>query len=196
MVVLARAVVCLCLCFSLCHVRGNYIPGKMNEIIMNLLQHYNIPESERYNGEPIFVKDSIPRNMEEKKVFMRGVLDAYDSLFNQMLKELPTPIPHTTGSNNLPAVAGGEGGEGKDVRTGLNVLHKMVKDLIKNGYQKHEQLLKSLKNIHHLKMDNRTVQSKALGELVWLYDEASEINDTKRRRRRGSARKGKTHSRG
>lgn len=48
-----------------------------------------------------------------------------------------------------------------------------------------------------LKMDNAVVQSKALWELPWLYEEASQLSEIqmRRRRRRRQARKLKTHQR-
>lgn len=36
----ARVVVCLCLGWAVCQVRGSYIPVEMNRTIQNLLQHY------------------------------------------------------------------------------------------------------------------------------------------------------------
>lgn len=36
----ARLVVCLCLGWTVCQVRGSYIPVEMNRTIQNLLQHY------------------------------------------------------------------------------------------------------------------------------------------------------------
>ncbi|KAF3859693.1 hypothetical protein F7725_022101, partial [Dissostichus mawsoni] len=166
MVVSAKSVVCLCFLFSVCHVRGAYISPKMNRTILNLLKHYNISKEEKYNGQLVFSKESIP----EKLV---------------MLKELPTPLPHTTGSKG----GVGEGGAGEDVRTELNYILKMVLKLKTSHYKEQDNLLSSLNKLIGIKKDNATVQSKALGELPWLYEEASDLkNEIQSRRRRRQAR--------
>ncbi|XP_033991650.1 interferon gamma-like [Trematomus bernacchii] len=190
MVVSAKSVVCLCFLFSVCHVRGAYIPPKMNRTILNLLKHYNISKEEKYNGQLVFSKEAIPEKLLEKRVFMRGVLETYETLISKMLKELPTPLPDTKGGV-------GEGGAGEDVRTELNYILQKVLELKKNQYKEHDNLLSSLKKLISIKMDNATVQSKALGELPWLYEEASDLNnEIQSRRRRRQARKVKTHQRG
>ncbi|KAK1906137.1 Interferon gamma [Dissostichus eleginoides] len=190
MVVSAKSVVCLCFLFSVCHVRGAYISPKMNRTILNLLKHYKISKEEKYNGQLVFSKESIPEKLVEKRVFMRGVLETYETLINQMLKELPTPLPQTTGSKG----GVGEGGAGEDVRTELNYILKMVLKLKTSHYKEQDNLLSSLNKLIGIKKDNFTVQSKALGELPWLYEEASDLNnEIQSRRRRRQARRFKPH---
>ncbi|XP_033933577.1 interferon gamma 1 [Pseudochaenichthys georgianus] len=190
MAVSAKSVVCLCFLFSFCHVRGAHIPLKMNRTILNLLKHYNISKEEKYNGQLVFSKESIPEKLLEKRVFMRGVLETYETLINKMLKELPTPLPHASGSV-------GEGGAGDDVRTELNYILTMILKLKTIHYNEQDNLLSSLKKLIGIKMDSATVQSKALGELPWLYEEASDLNnEIQSRRRRRHAQRVKTHQRG
>ncbi|XP_034382228.1 interferon gamma-like isoform X1 [Cyclopterus lumpus] len=201
MVTTVRAVVCLSLWLVVCQVRGSYIPPKMNRTIYNLLQHYKIPSRERFNGKPVFSRDPLAGKMEAKRVFMGGVLETYEKLIGQMLKQLPTPTPQTAGSNELPGSAaiadGGEVGAGEDVRTQLSYILKKVQELRKHRYQEQEKLLQELRDLKHIQMDNLVVQSKALWELPWLYEEASSLYEIKmerrkRRRRRRQARRVKT----
>ncbi|KAK9525962.1 hypothetical protein VZT92_016627 [Zoarces viviparus] len=188
MVATAKAVVCLSLWLIVCQVRGAYIPLKMNRTINNLLQHYKIPQRERFDGKPVFSIPPLAGKMEAKRVFMGGVLETYEKLLGQMLKELPTPTPQTAGSNKIPAAAvtsrGGEVGAGEDVRTELSYILKMVQELKKHRYQEQEKLLQELRALKHIQMDNLKVQSKALWELPWLYEEASSLYDIKMERRR------------
>ncbi|XP_039647037.1 interferon gamma-like [Perca fluviatilis] len=191
----ARAVVCLSLWLSVCQVRGAYIPAEMNETIQGLLQHYTIPIKERFNQKPVFSHEALNGQMEGKRVFIGGVLETYEKLIGQMLKQQPTPTPQTAGSTERPASAGDA-----NVRKGLNYILKKVKELKKHHYKEQEKLLQELKALEHIKLDNRVVQSKALRELLWLYEEASSLNDEielrrRRRRRRRQARRVKTHPR-
>uniref|UniRef100_A0A8C3G8C8 Interferon gamma n=1 Tax=Cyclopterus lumpus TaxID=8103 RepID=A0A8C3G8C8_CYCLU len=181
MVTTVRAVVCLSLWLVVCQVRGSYIPPKMNRTIYNLLQHYKIPSRERFNGKPVFSRDPLAGKMEAKRVFMGGVLETYEKLIGQMLKQLPTPTPQTAGSNE----------------TQLSYILKKVQELRKHRYQEQEKLLQELRDLKHIQMDNLVVQSKALWELPWLYEEASSLYEIKmerrkRRRRRRQARRVKT----
>nr|BCK60960.1 interferon gamma [Sebastiscus marmoratus] len=203
MVATVRAVVCLSLWLSVCQVRGSHIPQEMNKTIQNLLQHYKIPLRERFNGKPVFSREPLAGKMEVKRMFMGGVLETYEKLISHMLNQLPTPTPQTAESNNLPASAagtasGGEVGADVDVRKDLSYILNMVKELKKNRYLEQEKILQELKALKHIQMDNLVVQSKALWELPWLYEEASSLNDTmnterRRRRRRRQARKAKIH---
>ncbi|XP_078099144.1 interferon gamma-like [Sander vitreus] len=200
MVATARAVVCLSLWLSVCQIQCSYIPPRMNKTIQDLLQHYSIPARERYNGKPVFSKEPLTGKMEGKRVFMGGVLETYEKLIGQMLKQQPTPTPQTAGSNGRLASAAAGTGSDDSVRTGLNYILKMVQDLKKHHYHEQEKLLQELNALEHIKLDNRVVQSKALWELLWLYEEASSLNDAnklrrRRRRRRRQARRVKTRPR-
>ncbi|KAK5877065.1 hypothetical protein CesoFtcFv8_026350 [Champsocephalus esox] len=188
----AKSVVCLCFLFSFCHVRGAHITLEMNKSILNLRKHYNISKAVEYNGQLDF-KEWIPEKLLEKRVFMRGVLETYEALINKMLKELPTPPPHTTGSEG----GVGEGGAGDDVRTDLNCILRMILKLKTIHYNEQDNLLSSLKKLMGIKMDSVTVQMKALRQLPWLYDEASDLtNEIQNRRRRRHAQRVKIHQRG
>ncbi|XP_037616259.1 interferon gamma-like [Sebastes umbrosus] len=212
MVAAARAVVCLSVWLSVCQVSGSHIPVKMNKTIHNLLQHYNIPRKERFNRKPIFSREPLAGKMEGKKMFMGAVLETYEKLISHMLNQLPTPTPQTTGSNKLSATAigtpaagtpaagiasGGEVGADGDVRKELSYILNMVKELKEKRFLEQEKILHELKALKHIQMDDLVVQSKALWELPWLYEEASSLNNTmkseRRRRRRRQARKAKTH---
>ncbi|XP_026217169.1 interferon gamma-like [Anabas testudineus] len=202
----ARAVVCLSLWLSVCQVSGFHIPAKMNRTIQNLLQHYKISPKERFNGKPVFSREPLDGNMQVKRVFMGGVLETYEKLLSKMLEELPTPSPQTTGSKDRPAsdvipapgTANGARSEaGGDVRKGLSDILEMVQKLRKHNYQDLEKLMQGLHSLKHVQMNNAVVQSKALWELPWLYEEASSLSEIqmRRRRRRRQARKLKAHQR-
>ncbi|XP_031152838.1 interferon gamma-like [Sander lucioperca] len=200
MVATARAVVCLSLWLSVCQVRGSYIPPKMNKTIQDLLQHYSIPPKERFNGRPVFSKEPLTGKMEGKRVFMGGVLETYEKLIGQMLKQQPTPTPQTDGTNKRLASATAGTGSDDSVRTGLNYILERVQELKKHHYHEQEKLLQELNSLQHIKLDNRVVQSKALWELPWLYEEASSLDDAnmlrrRRRRRRRQAWRVKTRPR-
>ncbi|XP_045896220.1 interferon gamma-like isoform X1 [Micropterus dolomieu] len=203
MAVTARAVVFLCLCLSVCQIRGFQIPLKMNKTIQNLLQHYKIPPKERFNGKPVFTREPLTDKIEAKMVFMGGVLDTYEKLISHMLKQLPTPSPQEAGTHPASAVtptAGGDAevGDGGDIRAELSYILKKVQDLKLKGYREQEKLLRGLQALKHIQMDNFVIQSKALWELPWLYEEASTLTENirmERRRRRRQARRAKTHLR-
>ncbi|XP_035468649.2 interferon gamma [Scophthalmus maximus] len=198
MVSTARAVLCLCVWLSACPVQGSHVSARMNRTIQNLLLHYKIPPKDRFNGKPVFSREPLAGKVETKKLFMVGVLETYEKLIGQMLTHLPTPNPPTTGIHvrlgaaTAAATAPGAGGEvGKE----LNFILKKVQELRKHRYQEQSELLQGLEALGKIQMDNFVVQSKALWELPWLYEEASSIsNDAKmqRRRRRRQTRKLKT----
>ncbi|XP_029283886.1 interferon gamma-like [Cottoperca gobio] len=181
MVAAAKALVCLSLWLSVCHIRGAFIPVNMNKTIQNLLQYYKIGENERFNGKPVFSREPLYGKMEAKRVFMVGVLETYERLIEQMLRQLPTPSPQTALAGTA---SGSEGEAGGDVRTELSYILKKIQYLRKYRYQEQEKLLQSLKTLKHIQMDNSVVQSKALWELPWLYEEASMLNDNINRQRR------------
>ncbi|XP_028426874.1 interferon gamma [Perca flavescens] len=196
MVATARAVVCLSLWLLVCQVRGAYIPPEMNKTIQTLLQHYTIPTRERFNQKPVFSHKPLAGKMEGKRVFMGSVLETYEKLIGQMLKQQPTPTPQTAGSNErLASAAAGDASDDR-IRTGLNYILRKVKELKKHHYKEQEELLQELKGLEHIKLDNHVVQSKALRELPWLYEEASSLNEEiELRRRRRQARRVKNHPR-
>ncbi|XP_041819812.1 interferon gamma-like [Chelmon rostratus] len=208
MAVTARAVVFLSLWLAVCQVRGSHVPLKMNRTIQNLLQHYRIAPKDRFNGKPVFSREPLAGKMEAKKVFMGGVLDKYEKLIDQMLKQLPTQSPQTARSNEDPASAviptagtagGAKTGAGGNVRRGLEDILDMVQKLRKRYYQEQEKLLQGLQSLNDIQIDNFVIQSKALWELPWLYEEASLLSENtemqRRQRRRRQARRVKTHLR-
>ncbi|XP_070710108.1 interferon gamma-like [Pempheris klunzingeri] len=201
MVAAARAVVCLSLWLSVCQVRGSHIPVRMNRTIQNLLQYYTITPKERFDGKPVFSREPLSGRTEVKMIFMGAVLETYEKLIGQMLKNLPTASPQTVGSTDRPGTAGvAEGETVKDVRTELSYVLKRVQDLRRQDYQEEEKVLQGLLSLKHIKMDNAVIQSKALWELPWLYEEASSLPNTIRmqkqmRRRRRHARRVKNHPR-
>ncbi|XP_060886210.1 interferon gamma 1 [Labrus mixtus] len=184
----ARAVVCLSLCLAVCQVRGSYIPVEMNRTFQSLLQHYNISPAERYNRKPVFSRDPLSGRMEAQKVYMGGVLEAYEKLLGHMLKQLPAPQ-----TAELPNPCDAEKGTTKDVRVELSCILKKVQDLRRHSFQEEGKLLQSLQALKHVKMEDEVIQSKALWELPWLYEAASSLSDDRinQRRRRRQARRAK-----
>ncbi|XP_044042598.1 interferon gamma-like [Siniperca chuatsi] len=207
MVAMARAVVCLSLWLCVCQISGFHMPEKINRTIQNLLQHYKIPPKERFNGRPVFSREPLAGKTEAKMVFMGGVLETYEKLIGHMLKQQPTSSPQTAGNDQRPASAvtpaastasDAEAGAGGKVRMELSYILKKIQDLRKHNYHEQEKLLKGLQALNHIQMDNFVVQSKALWELPWLYEEASSLTENirmQRRRRRRQARRVKNRPR-
>ncbi|XP_040005620.1 interferon gamma-like [Xiphias gladius] len=206
MVAAMRVVVCVSLWLSVCQVGGSHIPAKMNRTIQSLLQHYRISNKDKFNGKPVFSREPMAGRLETKKVFMGGVLETYEKLIGHMLNELPTPSPETAGSQGGPAAAipaapgtaSDDGSQaGRTVREDLNYILKKVQELRRHHYQEQDKLLQELRTLGHIQMHNPAIQSKALWELSWLYEEASSLSDTirmqRRRRRRRQARRVKIH---
>lgn len=94
---------------------------------------------------------------------MGGVLETYEKLIGQMLKELPTPSPHTAGSSNeglASAITAGPGTtsdtrseEGGDVKMELNYILKKVQDLKRHKYQEQDKLLQRLQALKHIQVE-------------------------------------------
>ncbi|KAG7495875.1 interferon gamma [Solea senegalensis] len=175
----ARTVVCLSLCLCVCQVRGSHIPSKMNRTLQNLLQYYKIPPKDRFSGKPVFAREPLYSRMEIKHLFMSSVLETYEKLIGQMLKQLPTPTPLTA------TATPGSPSKGVEVRAELNYLLHKIQDLRKHRYQEQSELVQRLQSLGRIQMDNFVVQSKALWELPWLYEQASSLsNEVKMQRRR------------
>ncbi|XP_061570508.1 interferon gamma-like [Cololabis saira] len=186
-----RTVVCLTLWISVCQVGGSYIPQEMNKTIQNLRQHYvsidKISKNDLFDGKPIFSRDSLNGKIESKMIYLGGVLEAYEKLISHMLKQLPTPSPQTTGDKASSGTPGDAGSVPSDVGEKLHYVLKRIKDLKTHHYEEQERVLKGLQSLRHIQMDNFKVQSKALWELPWLFEEASSMPNAikmKRRRRR------------
>uniref|UniRef100_A0A8C6U658 Interferon gamma n=1 Tax=Neogobius melanostomus TaxID=47308 RepID=A0A8C6U658_9GOBI len=182
---------CVCLLLFLGQVRGSHIPDRMTRTIQNLTQHYKIPSRERFNGTPVFSKKDLVGKMEVsvfasvKKVLMGGILETYRRLINKMLEQLPTPTPTSVTPRPTGANANAvETGSSDSVREQLRYILKTVNNLAKNHYLEQEQLLKSLDSYHDIKTGDLVIQSKALWELPWLFEEASSLVKNSRRRRR------------
>ncbi|KAI3366968.1 hypothetical protein L3Q82_009249, partial [Scortum barcoo] len=184
MVATARAVVWLTLWLCVCQIRGSHIPPKMNRTIHNLLQHYRITSKERFLGGPVFSREALDGKVEAKMVFMGGVLETYEKLIGHMLKQLPTPSPQTAGSAVTSTGGNAEAGAGGDVREELTYILGNIQELRKHHYKEQDKILQELRRLKHIQVDNAVIQSKALWELPWLYQEASSLPSTQERRRR------------
>ncbi|XP_037317291.1 interferon gamma-like [Pungitius pungitius] len=179
MVTTVTAVVSLTLWLITSQVRGAYIPSDMNETIQHLLGYYKISKKDIFNGKPVFSKDAVAGEMGAKRVFMGGVLETYEELLGQMLKQLPPPTPRAAESNERPAAAD----PGDDARAELTYILDKVQKLRKHRYREQEKFLLRLSALKHIQKDDLLVQSKALWELPWLYEEASSLGERRRRRR-------------
>ncbi|XP_036977752.1 interferon gamma-like [Acanthopagrus latus] len=188
MVSAVRAAICLILMVVLCQVRGAYIPPKMNQTIQSLLRHYRIDDEQRFDGNKVFPKEPPAGKMETKLLFMGGILDTYEKLLGHMLKQQPTASPQTASISTDSYDRAGPSG---DVRDDLKFILEKVRELKKKKFHEQEMILRGLQDLKHVQMDNLVVQSKALWELPWLYEEASSLSDNSkmRRRRRRQARK-------
>ncbi|XP_037098741.1 interferon gamma-like [Syngnathus acus] len=165
MVTAARGMLGMCAYLCVCGVMTSHVPARMNRTIQNLLQLYKIPPKERFNGHPVFSRELLSTKMEAKEMLMSAVLQTYEELLGHMLKQPPGPPPSDSGD---------------DARVGLNYLLKCVRDLRKYRYQKQDKVLSGLSELRHLQMDNLVVQSKALWELPWLYEEARSLAESGR----------------
>ncbi|XP_049616481.1 interferon gamma 1 isoform X1 [Syngnathus scovelli] len=182
MVTAARGMLGMCAYLCVCGVTTSHVPARMNRTIQNLLQLYKIPPKERFNGLPVFSRELLSTKMKAKEMLMSAVLQAYEELLGHMLKQPPPGPPAST--------------SGDDPRVGLNYLLKCVRDLRKYRFQEQDKVLSGLSELRHLQMDdapphgcnvtlppqmdNLMVQSKALWELPWLYEEASLLAESGR----------------
>lgn len=95
---------------------------------------------------------------------MGAVLETYEKLIGQMLKE-PNQSPQTTGLSNedpapavtpTPGTAGGaERGASGDVRRDLSYILTKVQELRKHHYREQEQLLQGLHSLRHIQVQRR-----------------------------------------
>uniref|UniRef100_H3CLX1 Interferon gamma n=1 Tax=Tetraodon nigroviridis TaxID=99883 RepID=H3CLX1_TETNG len=173
-----------CLCMALCQVKGSYIPADMNRTIQNLLDHYKIPDRERFNGHPIFPRGPSSGDLQAEMIYMSAVLQTYDQLLNQMLQQLPTATPTSASTSTSTSTS---------LRAQLSYLLKKITALRTQYYRKHEELLKKLQPLGNVQLTSTVVQSKALWELIKVYQEASSLPDRLellRRRRRQAQVKG------
>ncbi|NP_001347644.1 interferon gamma 1 precursor [Boleophthalmus pectinirostris] len=180
-----RVALCVCVLLFVAQVRSSHIPRTMNQTLQRLRRHYKIPNTERYNGTPVFSRDPF-KAKEVKKVFMGGILETYDTLLHRMMEQLPTSGP----SVDSPANANANTDSNGTVRNDLSYILGKVQALKNLHYKEQKDLLDRLQTLHNITTDNLMVQSKALGELPWFYEEASSLvnNEKKRRRRRHTQR--------
>ncbi|XP_056445375.1 interferon gamma-like [Gadus chalcogrammus] len=162
--------VCLSVCLPVATV-----PGKMLETIKTLrLQH---PQKGQSSSGFVFSRDTLNKMDDgDKRVVLGKVLEVYDKLFDQMLSQPPTDS---------------QSEENKTEEAGIRYLQEMVTLLRRTQYKKHLLLTSTLEQLGNIQINNSVVQSKALWELPWLFDEASSLAERKRRslRRRRAPRK-------
>ncbi|XP_061770417.1 interferon gamma-like isoform X2 [Nerophis ophidion] len=164
---MARTTLCVCVCLLASQVATSHVSEKMNRTIQNLLQHY-IPARERFNRRPVFSRELLGTKLEAKELLLSAALQTYEELVQHMLKELP-------------------GEESVDVRADLSYILERVQHLRRFRFQEQDKLLDGLHTFRHVMVDNELIQSKALWELPWLYEEASSLANKRRQRRRRKA---------
>lgn len=95
---------------------------------------------------------------------MVGILETYDKLIGQMLKQLPSPSPQTAETKEQPgstatitpaagAAGNAEAGAGGNVREELTYLLKMVQELKRHCYQEQEKFLRGLQGLRHIQVE-------------------------------------------
>ncbi|XP_038164744.1 interferon gamma 1 [Cyprinodon tularosa] len=180
MAAVMRRVVCIFMWLSVCQVSGAFIPNELNRTLQNLMQHYKISNQDFFNQKPVFPREPLKGNAELKMVYMYGVLEEYEKLLGNMLKQLPTPSPQlaTSGTRTASLSASDE------IRSNLMKVLSKMQELKRNNYKEQAALLEQLRKLEDIEVGNFKVQSKALSELTWIYEEASSLADDKRRRRR------------
>ncbi|MED6292549.1 hypothetical protein CHARACLAT_001422 [Characodon lateralis] len=179
-----RTVVYLCMWLSVHRVSGTYVPQEMNRTLQNLRQHYKISNQDLFDGQHVFPREPLKGKMESKMLFMGGVLEAYEKLFGHMLRQLPTPSPQLAISKDKAGTSTAGPSASGDVRSNLMKVLQKIKELKRHRYQEQVKLLQGLQNLKHIEMDNLKIQSKALWELPWIYEEASSLADNVMRRKR------------
>ncbi|XP_068163344.1 interferon gamma-like isoform X2 [Antennarius striatus] len=197
MIAMVTALVCLSLAWS--QAGGSHIPVEINQTIHDLLRYYKsitkLTNRAIFTGKPLFSREPPSGKLEARMLYMGGVLETYDKMIGQMLIQLPTSDPPTAN-----AVANANGAQLSDVKTELRYILKKIQELKRHRFNEQQKLLNGLQALRRIQTDDVTVQSKALWELPWLYEEASSLsNNTKeerRRRRRRQAKRVKGHLRG
>lgn len=191
-----RKVVCLYVWLSVCRVSESFVPQDMNRTLQNLKQHYKLSDDDAYDGKWVFPKEPLEGNSESKMVLMAGVLEAYEKLLVHMLKGLPTPSPQSAISQDKASDTSTAGPSASaDVRSNLTKVLQKIKELKRHRYQEQVKVLHELQDLKHIEMDNIKIQSKALRELTWIYEEASSKAENAMRRRRRRRRQTKMKSR-
>ncbi|KAM4615507.1 interferon gamma [Polymixia lowei] len=164
----------------------------MKKTIESLQNHYSIPGKDTYNGDRVFSRKLLVGTMEdaEKRVFVGGVLEVYEKLIGRMLNKILFTCPERTGASTGSPVKT----EQLEVGEQLCFLLQKITELQRHNYQTHSLLEKQLRHLGEIKIDDSVIQSKALGELTWMYQEASSLAEKKRqrRRRRRQAQRAKT----
>ncbi|XP_047431505.1 interferon gamma-like [Mugil cephalus] len=196
MVAAVMAVLCLTLCLSEHQVHGTHVTKEMNDTMHKLLQHYHITIKQRFNGGSIF-KNTLQGNTEIQMMFLGAVLETYEELIGVMLKQLDTPSPQTANSTNggtKDGAADSTAGSGANdhIKDKLNIILKYIRELRQLRYHEQGELMQKLRDLQKIKMNDFVVQSKALSELLPLYEAAGTLSDRRRRRRQARA---KTRSR-
>lgn len=82
---------------------------------------------------------------------MGGVLETYEKLIAQMLKQLPNPTFQTAATPAAGTASDAEAGG--DVRTGLSYILKNIQLLKTSYYKEHEGLLQRLHALNHIKVE-------------------------------------------
>nr|UXB54328.1 IFNgamma [Gadus macrocephalus] len=166
--------VCMSVCLSVC-LPVAPVPGKMLETVKTLsLQH---PQKGQSFSGSVFSRETLNKMDDgDKRVVLGKVLEVYDKLFDQMLSQPPTDS---------------QSEENKTEEAGIRYLQEMVTLLRRTQYKKHLLLTSTLEQLGNIQINNSVVQSKALWELPWLFNEASSLAERKRRslRRRRAPRK-------
>nr|XP_057947066.1 interferon gamma-like isoform X2 [Doryrhamphus excisus] len=168
---MARTMLYVCVCLFASRIPASHVPSKMNKSIQNLLQYY-IPVKERFNGRPVFSRELLATKLEAKGVLMAVALQTYKELIQRMLKELPAQTDSTS-----------------DIRAELSYILERVQKLRRFRFQEQEALLDGIERFRHIQLDSALIQSKALWELPWLYEEASSLADKQHRRQHKQAKR-------
>lgn len=96
-------------------------------------------------------------------IYMSAILQTYDKILNQMLKQLPTPGPTTAQSSGDKGAAGTA-----ELRSQLNYILKKITILRTQHYNKPEQLLKKLQPVREVQVrasfTERVVGSETSGQ--------------------------------
>ncbi|KAM9824614.1 interferon gamma [Neosynchiropus ocellatus] len=188
---MAKTVLCLCLCLTICQVRS--VPVKMNKTIQSLLQFYGhdkLPLRVRFSGETVFPREFAPGRIEVNRLLLGGIMETYEELLTRMINQLPTTGPRAAETSSSPpsgvpvTQAQVAKSETDSIRGQLHYILTKIQDLRTNVFAEQDKILHKVYMIKPIQMDDKVIQSKALWELQYLYEEARALNDVRRRRRR------------